>query len=121
MVKTFSEYNKAKSVSEGFFDWLTGKSEDGEAKQKGHGEPDVEDAEVTQFYQTLQDFANSGKSIPVQTKGNMSYSKMVEDIQAALVFLGYPLARFGVDGLFGPETAAAIQKFNNDTVAKTQA
>lgn len=115
MVKTFSEYLLVKPISEGFLDWLTGKEESGEAKQKNQNGPGVQDSELSDFYKELQDFVDSKKSISVQTKGNMQYSKMVEDIQTALCFLGYPLTKFGVDGLFGPETAAAIQKFNLDT------
>ena len=111
-LKTFEQF--ANPVSEGFFDWLTGKEEKGEAKQKT-GEPDVTDSVITEFYKTLQDFADSGKSIEVQKFGSMQYSKMVEDIQAALVFLGYPLPKYGVDGLFGPETAKAIKLFNDST------
>jgi peptidoglycan hydrolase-like protein with peptidoglycan-binding domain len=35
----------------------------------------------------------------------------VADIQKVLVALGYPLPRFGVDGIRGPETSAAVKKF----------
>jgi GH24 family phage-related lysozyme (muramidase) len=31
-----------------------------------------------------------------------------------LILLGYDLPRFGVDGLFGPETAAAVKKFTEE-------
>ena len=48
----------------------------------------------------------------------MEYSKMVEDIQIALKFLGYPLTQYGVDGYFGKETFDSIAKFNADTVSK---
>lgn len=116
MIKTFEQFTQ--STNEGWFtDWLTGKREKG-AKDKKSGEPNVVDAAVEDFYKTLQDFANSGKSIQVEPVGSMQYSKMVEDIQAALSFLGYDFPVYGVDGLFGPETAAAIRKFNDDTVKK---
>jgi peptidoglycan hydrolase-like protein with peptidoglycan-binding domain len=119
MVKSFSEFNE--TLNEGFWDWLTGKSETGTEKSKGKSsDAGVLDDDIEQFYQTLKDFADSGKSIPVQTYGSMTYSKMVEDIQIALQFLGYPLTRFGVDGFFGPETANAIMKFNTDTVSKRE-
>ena len=38
----------------------------------------------------------------------------VADIQKALVGLGYPLPRHGVDGIRGPETSGAIAKFQSD-------
>ena len=97
MLKTFEQF----SINEGWFDWLTGETDGTD-----------QDSAIDTYYKTLTDFAASGKSIPVQAKGQMTYSKMVEDIQAALVFLGYPLPTYGVDGLFGPETAAAIEQFN---------
>ena len=101
-------------VDEGFFDWLTGKKEDGEAKGKGEtGE--MSDSDLEDFYKTLQDFVAGGKSVPVEKFGSMKYSKMIENIQAALTFLGYPLSKFGIDGFFGPETANAIKKFNEAT------
>lgn len=101
-------------VDEGFFDWLTGRQEDGEAKVKGE-EGGIMDSDLEEFYKTLQDFVSGGKSVPVEKYGSMKYSKMIENIQAALTFLGYPLPRFGVDGFFGPETANAIKNFNEDT------
>ena len=36
----------------------------------------------------------------------------------ALVTLGYELPRFGVDGLYGPETAESIRKFKIDNNIK---
>ena len=111
MIRSFNEFNK--SINEGWLDWLTGKKEEGEPQKAG--DDTIKDAAVSDFYKTLQDFADSGKSVQVQSKGNMTYSKMVEDIQVALSFLGYDLPKHGVDGLFGPETAAAIKKFNQET------
>ena len=43
---------------------------------------------------------------------------MVENIQIALKFLGYPLPQYGVDGYFGKETFDSIAKFNTDTISK---
>lgn len=111
MIKSFEQFTK---VDEGFFDWLTGKEEQG-APKTSTGGPDVVDSVITEFYATLQDFVDSGRSVPVQLGGRIEYSKMVENIQAALAFLGYKFPKYGVDGKFGPETAAAIQAFNDDT------
>jgi peptidoglycan hydrolase-like protein with peptidoglycan-binding domain len=111
MIHNFNQFTE--KTNEGFWDWLTGKKEEVSAQKKGDGA--ILDDKVEAFYATLQDFANSGKSVPVQSEGTYSYSKLVENIQAALSFLGYELPGHGVDGYFGPETAAAIQKFNEDT------
>lgn len=103
-------------VERKFWDWLTGKKAEGNPAQAVQGKMSgMIDPEVEKFYQELEDFANSGKAVAVKSNQNMKYSKLVEDIQLALSFLGFPLPRFGVDGLFGPETAAAISKFNVGT------
>lgn len=101
-------------VNEEFYDWLTGKQEAGEAKGKDDAQ-EITDSNLEDFYKTLQDFIEERKSVPVEKYGSMKYSKMIENIQAGLIFLGYPLPRFGIDGFFGPETANAIKKFNEDT------
>jgi len=38
----------------------------------------------------------------------------VADIQKTLIALGYPLPKHGVDGIRGPETVAAVKKFQTD-------
>lgn len=38
----------------------------------------------------------------------------IADIQKALIALGYPLPRHGVDGIRGPETSDAVRKFQQD-------
>ena len=118
MIKTCTEFSATINEND-FWDWLTGKSEPGDIKTQGNTEnQDILDAKVAEFYKTLEDFANSNKSINVQLAGNFEYSKMVEDIQLALEFLGYKLEKYGVDGYFGPETAAAIDLFNAETLPK---
>jgi peptidoglycan hydrolase-like protein with peptidoglycan-binding domain len=44
----------------------------------------------------------------------MTYQKEVETLQIALMMLGYDLPRFGADGFFGKETAAAVNRFKQD-------
>jgi hypothetical protein len=116
-LKTIKSFTEFKQINEKtFIDWLTGKSEEGEAKKKEtSGKEGILDDTVSAFYKTLEDFTKAGKSVKVQKSGEMQYSKMVENIQAALTFLGYSLPKWGVDGYFGPETARAIKKFNDDT------
>ena len=42
------------------------------------------------------------------------YSEDVEDIQIALQFLGFSLPKWGIDGLFGPETETSVKDFQKD-------
>jgi len=70
--------------------------------------PDVE-----AFYKTLETAA-SGNGITQQEKGSYQFQKEVESMQIGLILLGYELPRYGVDGLFGPETGAAVVKFTQE-------
>lgn len=63
------------------------------------------------FYNTLNDI---DQPLFQQKYGGMEYQKSVEAVQIGLILLGYQLPRFGVDGLFGPETAIAVNKFKKD-------
>ena len=47
--------------------------------------------------------------VPTSRKGTA-----VADVQKALIALGYPLPSYGVDGHRGPETHAAVKKFQAD-------
>ena len=49
-------------------------------------------------------------------KGNRGVE--VADLQKALVALGYPLPKFGVDGIRGKETSGAVRKFQQDNQLK---
>ena len=49
-----------------------------------------------------------------QRIGNMERQTQVEAVQIALELLGYHLPIHGVDGLFGPETASAVNKYKAD-------
>lgn len=72
---------------------------------------DLVSDDVKEFFQTLE---NIKKPVSQQQRGSMSYQKDVETIQIGLELLGYDLPKYGIDGLFGPETAAAVNKFKND-------
>jgi peptidoglycan hydrolase-like protein with peptidoglycan-binding domain len=84
------------------------------SEKNTNAQPDIKDASVESFYKTLEDAISKRVEIRQEQFGSMRYSKEVENIQAALNFLGYNLPKYGVDGLFGPETASAVAKFKKD-------
>lgn len=75
--------------------------------------------DVKEFFQTLENAINTG-GISEQRKGTMMYQKSVETMQIGLLLLGYDLPRFGIDGLFGPETAQAVNKFVSENMGKDE-
>jgi murein DD-endopeptidase MepM/ murein hydrolase activator NlpD/LAS superfamily LD-carboxypeptidase LdcB len=74
---------------------------------------DVVDADVQELYNNLESI---NKDVNQQSKGEYSFQKNVESIQIALELLGYHLPKFGIDGLYGPETAGAVEKFKVDNL-----
>lgn len=72
---------------------------------------------VDEFYKTLESVANSG-GLTQQDSKTITYQKAVESLQIALQLLGYKLPKYGVDGLFGPETAEAVKQFLADNPKK---
>lgn len=74
---------------------------------------------VTDFFNTLESSKENGLS--VEEIGSMEYKKSVESLQIGLILLGYELPRFGVDGLFGPETEKTVNEFISDNgIEKTE-
>jgi len=76
---------------------------------------DIVSDDVAEFYKTLESIK---EPLTQQQRGRMNFQKDVETVQIALQLLGYELPRYGVDGLFGPETAKAINKFSSDNPTK---
>ena len=76
--------------------------------------PSTETGET--FLSDLDTISKSGKEFVNLKKPNskIPYDKDVEKIQTALQFLGYSLPKWGVDGLFGPETEMAVKSFESD-------
>lgn len=100
-------------IKEGFLDDVLKAT--GLKKADDPKKADLVSADVDEFYNTLESIDS-----PIFQKnvGNMDYQKDVESVQIGLTVLGYSLPRFGVDGLFGPETAVAVDKFKSDNDIK---
>jgi len=103
-----------KVINEGIIDTILQKV--GLKKSDGKKEDDPTKADfvsddVKQFFSTLE---NIKTDIQQQTSGGYEYQKDVESVQIGLKILGYDLPKYGVDGKYGPETAAAVQKFKQD-------
>jgi hypothetical protein len=81
---------------------------------------DFIDAEVDSFFKELESAKAKG-GVSQQTYGSMEYQQDVEAVQIGLILLGYELPKHGVDGLFGPETAQAVSKFNADNAIINEA
>ena len=64
----------------------------------------------------MKKIAESGKEFKNLKKSGskIPYQKEVEFIQTGLQFLGYSLPKWGIDGLFGPETESATKKLQKD-------
>ncbi len=67
--------------------------------------------DVDDFFKILKGIDSD---ISEQKLGTMTRQQAVEAVQIGLQILGYALPRFGTDGLFGPETAAAVNKYKRD-------
>jgi hypothetical protein len=102
-----------KVIEEGFLDRLFGKKDSEPKKIDDPKKADVVSDNVTDFFNTLEKEKQSN-GLSQQEKGSYTFQKSVESMQIALILLGYELPRFGVDGLFGPETASAVNKFKQD-------
>lgn len=77
---------------------------------------DLVTTNVNDFYNTLKNI----DTLSQQEYGSMKYQKEVETLQIALMLLGYDLPRYGADGFFGKETAAAVNKFKQDNNLSSQ-
>ena len=103
-------YQNSNIFNEGFLDTILQKI--GIKKEEDPRKGDFASADIQEFYQTLEEAANSG-GLTQQRMGSMEYQKGVESMQIGLILLGIPLPKYGVDGLFGPETSSAVSQFIN--------
>jgi hypothetical protein len=75
------------------------------------GKADFVSSDPDKFFEILDTI---DEPILQQKYGQMKRQQQVEAVQIGLQLLGYELPRFGTDGLFGPETAIAVNKFKVD-------
>jgi len=71
--------------------------------------------DLSDFYKTLENAVNKG-GLSQQSNKDLDFQKEVESMQIGLILLGYDLPVYGVDGLFGSETAQAVQKFTKENL-----
>jgi len=76
---------------------------------------DLVSSNVDDFFNTLESASEKG-GLSQQQKGSRTFQKEVESMQIGLKLLGYDLPKYGVDGLFGPETAEAVTEFTVDNL-----
>lgn len=72
---------------------------------------------VEKLYELLNSIDDT---IKAQSYGSMQYNPKVEAVQIALTLLGYELPRYGIDGLFGPETSKALGLFVKDNLTESR-
>jgi murein DD-endopeptidase MepM/ murein hydrolase activator NlpD len=116
-------YKNLISEDDGFLDRLLSKIGVKDNKTDNEKEVKIDEPEkadlvsdnVKEFFDTLESI---DEPIFQQSFGSMTYQKNVETVQIGLILLGYELPRHGVDGLFGPETGEAVDKFKLDNNIK---
>ena len=106
----FLEEKDGKNIFQKLLDKIKGKNKIDDPRKA-----DIVSNDVQEFFDLLETTANSG-GITQQTGGGYTYQASVEAMQIGLLLLGYELPRFGVDGLFGPETAQAVKKFKEENL-----
>ena len=102
-----------KVIKEGFLDDLFGskdKKKEVGTKLDDPNKADLVGTDVDDFYNTFQTAIENG-GLKQQEHGSMGYQKEVESMQIGLMILGFDLPKHGIDGLFGPETASAVNSF----------
>lgn len=98
-------------ISESFLNNILSKV--GLKKKDDPKKADLVSKDIEDFYSTLETAVDKG-GLSQQQMGSMGFQKEVESMQIGLTLLGYTLPRFGIDGLFGPETASAVKEFTSD-------
>lgn len=111
-------YGKQVIEQEGFLDKIL-KGVGLKDKVDEPNKADLVSDDVNDFFKTIEDAAKSG-GLTQQQRGSMTFQKSVESMQIGLILLGYQLPKYGVDGLFGPETATAVKKFTEEKLGNKE-
>ena len=90
----------------------------GNKKVKKTDDPKKADLVAPKKEEIIKNLNDIDEPVKQVKKGAMDFQKNVESIQMALVTLGYELPVYGIDGLYGPETAESIRKFKVDNKIK---
>jgi hypothetical protein len=90
----------------------------GNKKVKKTDDPKKADLVAPKKEEIIKNLNDIDEPVKQVKKGEMDFQKNVESIQMALVTLGYELPVYGIDGLYGPETAESIRKFKVDNKIK---
>ena len=111
VLKSSLNENDGKEMLDKILSWTKDKINQVEKLFDDPKKADKLDVDVDSYYNKLE--AISGP-IDQQQRGSFKFQESVEAVQIGLILLDYELPRFGVDGLFGPETAEAVNKFKED-------
>jgi peptidoglycan hydrolase-like protein with peptidoglycan-binding domain len=103
---TESQYRKL------FLDESTFNFDSNVTKPSVSNEKKQKDSKLVQDISNLSDEGKTFKNSKVNRK-SIPYNSDVKKLQTALEFLGFPLDRFGSDGLFGSETESAVKEFQS--------
>ena len=111
-------YGKNVILEADFINKLTGKKDTSNVKKiDDPKKADLVSDDVQEFFTSLE---NINSELVQQDKGSIDYQKDVETLQIALTLLGHELPRFGIDGKYGPETAAAVSEFKKENDIDTK-
>ena len=110
-IKSSLNENEGKDLLDKILSWTKDKINKVEKLFDDPKKADKLDVNVESYYNKLESISGP---IEQQERGGFKWQEGVEAVQIGLILLGYQLPRFGVDGLFGPETADAVNKFKAD-------
>jgi peptidoglycan hydrolase-like protein with peptidoglycan-binding domain len=75
-----------------------------------------EGRDAQEFLDSIESLLDEGEDVLIekQVEGGYTFDQRVLDLQTALILLGYELPKYGIDGLFGPETESSVMEYQVD-------